>query len=250
MRIRLQKIIADAGLASRREAERWIAEGKVRVNGRVEKRLGTLADPQADLVQVGRKRIQPTGEKIYLVLNKPPSCLTTMVKDSRGRRTVMDCIKNLRMRVFPVGRLDYNTQGLLLFTNDGDLAKNLLAPKYKVERTYLVKVRGLPDEKDLDKLRRGVRLDNRPTAPIKVRVQRTSGKNCFLNLKPVEGKNRPIKRVCEKVGHPVVKLQRTHFGTLGLKDLPLEAYRFLTVREVKSLQRLITKADGPELKPR
>lgn len=239
MKMRLQKIIADAGLASRREAERWIAEGKVKVNGQVTKLLGTVADPKVDTIQVKGKSVVPSHEKVFLILNKPPSCLTTMTKDPRGRKTVMDFVKKAPVRVFPVGRLDYNTQGLLLFTNDGELSRKLLAPKFKVPRTYQVKVRGVPDEKKLNRLRKGVRLDNLPTAPIETKALRASGKNCVLTMKLVEGKNRHIKRVCELVGHPVIKLKRTHFSALSLKDLPLGNFRFLSPKEIRSLYKAV-----------
>jgi len=241
MKIRLQKIIADAGLASRREAERWIEEGRVRVNGRVEKRLGTLADTLEDRVEVNGKLVRTSEERVFVMLNKPTACLTTTTKDARGRSTVMEYVRGVPQRVFPVGRLDYNTQGLLLFTNDGNLAEKLLDPKNKVERTYLVKVRGVPDEKTLGRIRRGVRIDNIPTSPVDVRIQRVSGKNCFLVMTLVEGKNRHVKKICEAVRHTVVKLQRTHFGKLGLGELPLGAYRFLSLREMKSLERLLPR---------
>ncbi|MFQ5449689.1 MAG: pseudouridine synthase [Nitrospinaceae bacterium] len=241
--MRLQKVIADAGLASRREAERWIAEGKVRVNGSVVRQAGVLADPEQDRIRVNGKLIPPSRDKTYMVLNKPPGCLTTMVKDPRGRRTVMDFLKKVPARVFPVGRLDYHTQGLLLFTNDGNLSRKLLAPKSRVERTYQVKVRGIPEEKALNKLRKGIRLDYQPTAPIQTQVLRITGKNCVLTMKLVEGKNRHIKRVCEKIGHPVIKLKRTHFGKINLTGLPLGAYRFLTPREMRSLFDAVRKND-------
>jgi 23S rRNA pseudouridine2605 synthase len=235
MKLRLQKIIASAGLASRREAERWIADGKVRVNKQVITELGTLADPDKDSIKVNGKIIPKPGDKMYIILNKPPSCLTTMAEDKRKRKTVMDFVQQVPGRVFPVGRLDYNTQGLLLFTNDGPLAKKLMDPKSAVSRVYEVKVRGVPDEKDLSRLRRGIRLDNLPTAPIEVDVKRMSGKNCFLNMKMTEGKYRHIKRICETIGHPVIRLKRTHFANLNLTKLPLGVCRTLSLREVKSL---------------
>jgi pseudouridine synthase len=151
----------------------------------------------------------------------------------------MDFFKDLPARLYPVGRLDFNTEGLLLFTNDGELSKKLLSPQSHVPRTYVVKVRGVPDEKDLNRLRKGVRLDNRPTGPMKVHVQRTTGKNSVLSMQLTEGKYRHIKQVCEKVGHPVVKINRTRFGNLDLTGLPLGAYRFLTSREVRSLASLV-----------
>ena len=242
MNKRLHKIIAEAGFASRREAERWIADGQVKVNGQVVTKLGSLADPAVDKIVVKGKTLPQAQDKTFLILNKPPSCLTTTKEDARGRQTVMDFVKKVPVRVFPVGRLDYNTQGILLFTNDGGLGKKLLEPKYKLERTYQVKVRGVPDEKALKRLRKGIRLDDIPTAPMDVKVHRISGKNCVLTMKLVEGKNRHIKRVCEIVGHPVVKLKRTHFGSLNLTGLPLGSCRFLSPREIKSLYTAINRS--------
>jgi len=241
MKIRLQKVIADAGLASRREAEHWISEGRVKVNGNVVTKLGTSIDPLSDKVHACGKLVPRSQERVFIILNKPANFLTTMGDDGRGRKTVMDLIMNIPVRVFPVGRLDYNTQGALLLTSDGILSKKLLEPKYKVPRIYLVKVRGIPDQKTLRRLSRGIRLDSQPTAPLKVEVDRVSGKNCFLKMKMFEGKNRHVKRICEVVGHPVIRLKRTHFGNLNLARLPLGAYRFLSPREIKSLELLVNK---------
>ncbi len=152
----------------------------------------------------------------------------------------MEYVKVTKVRVFPVGRLDYNTQGVLLFTNNGLLAKKLLLPKYKVVRTYKVKVSGLPNEKTLKRLMRGVHIGEEKFRPIDAKIQKTSGKNCFLVMTLVEGKNRHIKKVCEHIGHPVIKLQRTHFGGLNLIGLPLGACRFLSPKEVKLLKKLVT----------
>lgn len=242
MAIRLQKIIANAGLASRREAERLIDEGRVTVNGTVVRQQGILADPEADRIKVNGRLLPAPEKKVFIMLNKPRGCLTT-VKDDKARPTVMDFFKDLPARVYPVGRLDFNTEGLLLFTNDGDLSKKLLAPKSKIPRTYMVKVRGVPEEKALNRLRKGVRLDYRPTSPMKVHVKRTTGKNSVLSMKLTEGKYHHIKRVCEKVGHPVVKINRTEFGKLNLTGLPLGAYRFLTPKEVRSLNALAREVD-------
>ncbi len=170
MKTRLQKIIAEAGFASRREAEQWIADGKVTVNGQIVTLLGSLADPAVDKIKAKGKLVPPPEEKAFLILNKPPSCLTTTKKDARGRATVMDFVEKVPVRVFPVGRLDYNTQGILLFTNDGHLARKLLEPKYQMERVYQVKVKGIPDEKKLKRVGKGIRLDKIPTAPIKIKV--------------------------------------------------------------------------------
>ncbi len=242
MTLRLQKIIANAGIASRREAERLIDEGRVSVNGTVVRQQGVLADPDADRIKVNGRLLPAPEKKVCILFNKPRGCLTT-VKDDKARPTVMEFFKDLPARVYPVGRLDFNTEGVLLFTNDGDLSKKLLAPKSKVPRTYLVKVRGVPEEKALNRLRRGVRLDNRPTGPMKVHIKRTTGKNSVLSIKLAEGKYRHLKRVCEKVGHPVVKINRIEFGKLNLTGLPLGAYRFLTLKEVRSLNALIRETD-------
>ena len=242
MTLRLQKIIANAGIASRREAERLIDEGRVSVNGTVVRQQGVLADPDADRIKVNGRLLPAPEKKVFILLNKPRGCLTT-VKDDKARPTVMEFFKDLPARVYPVGRLDFNTEGVLLFTNDGDLSKKLLAPKSKVPRTYLVKVRGVPEEKALNRLRRGVRLDNCPTGPMKVHIKRTTGKNSVLSIKLAEGKYRHLKRVCEKVGHPVVKINRIEFAKLNLKEVPLGAYRFLTPKEVRSLNALVREAD-------
>jgi len=245
MKIRLQKIIADAGLASRREAERWIESGKVRVNDQVVIKLGSLADPVKDHIKVQGKLIPRRQESAYVILNKPTGCLTTMDDDKRGRTTVMEYVRVVEARVFPVGRLDYNTQGALLFTNDGLLAKKLLDPRYAVPRTYKVKVSGVPNEKTLKRLARGVHLEDSKFKPMEAKVGRVSGKNCFLILTLVEGKNHHIKKVCEHIGHPVIKLQRTHFAGLNLTGLPLGACRFLSSKEIKSLKKLVMNEPEP-----
>ena len=245
MGIRIQKIIADAGLASRREAEKWIQEGKVKVNDKVVTQLGSLADPTVDRIKVFGKAIPDKQKEVYVLLNKPTGCLTTMEKDKRGRTTVMEYVRVTKVRVFPVGRLDYNTQGVLLFTNNGILAKKLLLPKYEVERTYKVKVAGIPNEKTLKRLARGVHIENEKFKPINVAIKKNSGKNCFITMTLTEGKNRHIKKICEHIGHPVIKLQRTHFGGLNLTGLPLGACRFLKPKEVKSIKKLV--AVGPSL---
>jgi 23S rRNA pseudouridine2605 synthase len=249
MKIRLQKIIAEAGLASRREAERWIEFGKVSVNGQVVTQLGSLADPIKDEVKVQGKLIPCRQEPAYIILNKPTGCLTTMDDDKRRRTTVMEYVRIVEARVFPIGRLDYNTQGVLLFTNDGLLAKKLLDPKYAVPRIYKVKVSGVPNEKTLKRLARGVHLKDSKFKPMEAKVGRVSGKNCFLILTLVEGKNHHIKRVCEHIGHPVIKLQRTHFAGLGLAGLPLGACRFLSTKEIKSLKNFFIN-DTKLIKPR
>lgn len=237
MKIRLQKAIAEAGLASRRTAEEWIAEGKVFVNGKPVTLQGTMVDPATDKITVRGKPLPKVEERIYIMLNKPPGCVTT-TSDDRNRPTVMDFVKKVRERVFPVGRLDFNTQGVLLFTNDGDLAEKLLDPKVGITRTYQVKVHLVPTEKSLARIRRGIRIDGAPTSPVQVEILRRSGNNAFLTMKLVEGKNHHVKKICDAVGHPAIRLKRTHFAFLGLEDLPLGRLRLLTPREVQALKRL------------
>ena len=181
MKIRLQKLIAGAGLASRRESEKWISEGKVMVNGRTITKLGTLADPSVDCVKVRGKTLPVQSEKIYLAFFKPTHCLTTL-RDNGARPTIMDYFKKIQTKVYPVGRLDFNTQGILLLTNDGKLAKDLLDPKNRVPRTYRAKVRGVPEYKTINRLKAGLRLNGDSTLPLKAEIYRVSGKNCFLNL--------------------------------------------------------------------
>jgi len=179
MAVRLQKIIADAGLASRREAERWIEAGQVSLNGKVVRQPGTTADPATDQIRVKGRLLSPVKEKVYIMFHKPRGCLTT-VRDDKDRKTVMDYFKKFPIRLFPVGRLDYNTEGLLLLTNDGELSKKLLDPKSEVSRIYRVKVHGIPDEKDLKRLRRGVRLDGVPSGPMEVTVERATGQRLLI----------------------------------------------------------------------
>lgn len=237
--MRLQKIIAMSGLVSRREAERLIDDGQVRVNGTVILKQGVLADPLVDDIRVKGRPIPPPDEKVFVLFHKPRGCVTT-TKDEKGRLTVMDLVTEVKVRVYPVGRLDFNTEGALLLTNDGDTADKLLDPKYKVPRTYLVKVRGIPTEKTLARLKRGVRLDNRPTLPLKVSLKRTTGKNCFLDLELMEGKKHHIRRVCEKVGHPVIRITRNRFANVDLTNLPPGAYRFLNPHEVRALKKMVS----------
>ncbi|MGP0629944.1 pseudouridine synthase [Nitrospina sp. 32_T5] len=240
MAMRLQKIIAQSGVASRREAERYIEEGKVSVNGMVVTKQGTLADPGADLIHVNGRLIPPPKEKTYILVNKPRGCVTT-TKDEKDRPTVMDLLKKIRVRVFPVGRLDYNTEGVLLVTNDGEMADQLLDPKNKIPRTYHVKVSGIPTEKTLRKLEKGVTLDGRPTLPLKASLHRITGKNSFLELQLIEGKKHHIRRICELVGHAVIKITRIQFGPLTHDQLPPGTFRPLTIAEVKALRRLVAK---------
>lgn len=236
--VRIQKIIANAGIASRRRAEELIREGRVTVNGEVITKLGTKADEDKDHIKVDGKLIHKKGKDIYLILNKPKGCITS-IDDPEGRPTVKDLLKGVKGRVYPVGRLDYNSEGLIFFTNDGELAYGLTHPSHEVTKTYLVKVDGQLTDEEIGKIEKGVRLEDGVTAPSSIRKVKKTDANSWVEIMIHEGRNRQVKRMFEKVGHPVLKLKRTRIANLELGDLPPGSYRFLTVDELKSLKRIV-----------
>ena len=231
---RIQKILAKAGVASRREAERMILEGRIRVNGKVVDTLGFKADPSKDHIRVDGKRIFHFEPKVTLVLNKPRGVVCT-VRDPEGRKTVMDILQKVKKRVYPIGRLDYDAEGLLLLTNDGDLAYLLSHPKFSVPKTYLVKVSGLLEEKVLSRLKRGVVLEEGKAKAESIFMLRQTEKNCWLRVVVTEGRHHLIKRMMAAIGHPVLKLKRIGFGPIRLGDLPVGQLRYLTPEETAKL---------------
>jgi pseudouridine synthase len=237
--IRLQKLLSMAGIASRRASEQLILDGRVVVNGEVVMTLGSKADPAHDDIRVDGRRLRFDVRPRYIVMNKPKGYVTTR-KDPEGRRTVMDLLEGVREYVYPVGRLDYETDGLLLMTSDGDLAARLTHPSHEVERVYEAIVVGAPTDVDLEKLRRGVFLDGRRTAPATVRRAGTSGKGARqltkLTIGLHEGRNRQVRRMCASIGHPVRRLTRTRMGPISLGDLRPGQWRDLTPKEVRLLQ--------------
>ncbi|MBV8113355.1 MAG: rRNA pseudouridine synthase [Silvibacterium sp.] len=248
---RLQKIIAAAGICSRRKAEELILAGRVQVNGKIVTELGTKADASRDHIRVDGKLLHGAERHRYYLLNKPKGYVTT-VSDPEGRPTVMELIRGGE-RVFPVGRLDYASEGLLLMTNDGELANALTRTAAKVEKTYLVKVSGRPKESDLDQLRRGLMIDRgKPgsgegrvmTAPAKVRLAR-EGENPWYELVLIEGRNREIRKMFEEIGHHVEKIRRVGYGSLVLDVKPGEA-RELTAQEVEKLRRTVKPSKAKE----
>jgi len=237
---RLQKIIAAAGIASRRKAEELITGGVVSVNGQVVTELGSKADPERDHIRVNGKLLRGAERHVYLLMNKPKGYVTT-VTDPEGRPTVMDLLRGVKARVYPVGRLDYASEGLLLLTNDGELAHHLMKAASHVPKTYLVKVAGVPAAESLARLRTGVSIPSddggkrrTKTAPAKIRLVK-SGDNPWLEVTLIEGKNRQIRRMFEEVGHHVEKIKRVRYGPLQL-DVPPGDFRRLTTQEVARLK--------------
>ncbi|HZK18172.1 MAG TPA: pseudouridine synthase [Clostridia bacterium] len=235
MKERLQKVMARAGVASRRKCEDLISSGRVSVNGNLVEELGTKVNPDRDIIRVDGKNINIDREKVYIILNKPRGVVTT-VHDPRGRKKVTDLVDTAGVRVFPVGRLDMDTEGLLLLTNDGGIAHRLTHPKFEVEKTYHVKVEGIPQERDLAKLRRGISLEDGPTTPAKVRVLRIGKSNVLVRITIREGRKRQVRRMFEYIGHKVIGLKRVGFGPLNLGGLKSGSCRALTNRELKSVK--------------
>ncbi len=227
---RLQKILSQAGVASRRASERLIADGRVTVNGAVVHELGTKADATRDEIRVDGRKIRLPEHCRYILLNKPRHCVTTR-SDPQGRPTVMDLLEGVRDYVYPVGRLDFDSEGLLLVTNDGKLAAQLTHPRHGVERVYEARVRGAPDEHDLRRLAHGMVIDGRRTEPATV-----SFRDDVLTIAVREGRNRQVRKMCEAIGHPVTGLRRVALGPLRDTALKPGEWRELTPAEVKRLR--------------
>ncbi len=239
MEQRLQKLIAAAGVASRRHAEELIAAGKVTVNGEVVKELGSKADPDKDHIKVNGKLINPqlkSRDKVYILLNKPKGYLTS-VSDPEGRPLVLDLVPPA-MRVHPVGRLDFNTEGLLLLTNDGEFTNFITAARNRVEKVYEVKVKGVPTESGIGRLRRGVVLeDGTCTAPAKIALLHETQTNAWYEVLLHQGRNQQVRRMFEMIGHSVLKLKRVRIGFLHDENLKPGQWRFLSPAEVRRLMK-------------
>lgn len=235
---RLQKYLAAAGVASRRASEVLILEGKVSVNGKVVRELGTKVEPGQDVVLVNGQPVQREEQLVYLLMNKPAGYVTT-VKDTHNRLTVMDLIADVPYRLFPVGRLDYETEGLLLLTNDGEFAYRMTHPKFKMVKTYVATVQGNVTEERLAQLRSGVQLEDGMTAPAEVKILRRENHKTVVEIAIHEGRNRQVRRMFKAVKNPVLELKRVSIGPLSLKGINVGEYRYLQEAELKKLgQRL------------
>ena len=233
MPVRLQKYLAECGVASRRACEQLILAGRVKVNG-TPAAIGCSIEPETDDILVDGKPLA-RDEKVYIVLNKPAGTVTT-ANDTHGRKTVLDCVKGSRARVFPVGRLDMDVEGVLLLTNDGELAHRLIHPSFEVEKIYHAWVRGMFSEEAGKRLERGVMLEDGMTAPAQVGVLRKSQNSTLIQLTIHEGRKREVKRMCAEVGHPVRSLQRVAFGELRAYGLRPGEWRYLTPEEIAALR--------------
>ena len=236
---RLQKYLANSGIASRRKAEEYIVKGKIKVNGKVVIELGTKVNPDKDVIEFEGKRVNNDKKKVYVLLNKPIDYVTT-VKDQFNRNTVVDLVKNAGNNLLPVGRLDMYTSGALILTNDGDFIFHVTHPKHEVEKTYTVTLRGKVTNEDVESLRQGVIIDEEyKTKPAKVRIMKIDEEKNLSRLEIVihEGKNRQVRKMCEAIGKKVIALHRSKIGNIDVKDLKIGQWRYLTKKEVDMLMK-------------
>lgn len=237
--MRLAKYLAHAGVSARRQAEEIILRGEVKVNGQIVKELGVKIDPDVDKIEY-QGRVLSIEKNLYILFYKPGGFLST-VDDPFKRKTIMEFFPEIKARIYPVGRLDYDTSGLLILTNDGEFTNLMIHPRYKIPKTYQTLVKGVPTVKALEALRRGVILEDGKTAPAQVSIIKEDRGKALLEITIHEGKKRQIKRMCEFIGHPVIALKRTAFAFLNLKGLKPGEYRFLTKQEIKRLINLTRK---------
>ena len=237
MLIRLQKFLAEANIASRRKAEELIQAGRVRVNGKTVTELGTKVDDEKDIVEADGKEVRIEGKLVYIMLNKPEGCVTT-AHDQFNRRTVLDLVEGVSERIYPVGRLYYDTSGLIILTNDGDLTYRLTHPKHNVAKTYIALVDREPTEEEIHTFENGVVIDGRKTAKARLKVIKQDDVGAYLMIVIHEGRNRQVRKMCEAIGHPVRRLKRTATGKLTLGKLKKGQWRYLTDEEIAYLKSL------------
>jgi len=237
MEERLQKYLANCGVASRRKCEEYILQGKVKVNGKIVTELGIKINPEKDIIEFENKIIKENSKNVYILLNKPIGYVTTS-DDQFGRDTVLDLVK-VRERIVPVGRLDMYTSGALILTNDGDFVYKVTHPKHEIEKTYTVTVKGIVQKSEVEQLRQGVKIEDYTTKPAKVKILKTDIEKNISRLEITihEGKNRQVRRMCEAVGRKVLALHRSKIGNIGVKDLELGKWRYLNSKEVEQLMK-------------
>ncbi|GAA0715280.1 pseudouridine synthase [Paraclostridium ghonii] len=237
--MRINKYIASCGIASRRKAEELIIENRVKVNGKIINELSFQINEDKDKVEVDGKLIGLEEEVVYIMLNKPEGYVTT-VKDQFDRKSVIDLVKDVGARVYPIGRLDYETSGLLLLTNDGDLTYKLTHPKHEVDKTYVATVKGIPSQSEITNFEKGLYIEDYKTAPAKIKiVKKNIEKNyAVCEIKIHEGRNRQVRKMCKAINHPVMNLRRKAMGNIILKDVEVGKYRYLTNDEINYLKKL------------
>lgn len=237
MQERLQKYIARCGVASRRKAEELIAEGKVKINGAIVKEV-VLVDTDKDVIEVNGKIIKPEENKVYIMLNKPTEVITS-ARDQFNRRTVLDIVK-VNERLFPVGRLDYDTSGLLILTNDGEVTYRMTHPSHEIDKVYIAEVLGIPTGEEMELFRRGLKIEDYITSPAEIKIINVSKdrKKATLEIAIHEGRNRQVRKMCEKINHPVLKLKRVKIGQLSLGDLKEGEWRYLSKAEIEYLKSI------------
>lgn len=236
--MRLNKFLAQAGLASRREADRMIIDGRVSVNNTVVEELGVQIDPVKDLVRVDGRRIKKERQEFYLLLNKPTGYLVTL-KDPFKRPTILELLPKLKTRVFPVGRLDLNSEGLLLITNNGELANRLMHPRYRIKKIYEVRTKGVPSHQSLHRLEKGIDLDGRRTSPAKVTPIGSDPKRARIRIELTEGRKREVRRMFEAIGYTLLSLKRVNYAGITIGTLKKGQWRYLTPPEVISLKKQV-----------
>lgn len=236
--VRLQKLVSQAGIASRRQAEEMILSGRLTVNGKIVRLLGTKANPNKDHIKVDGKLLHLQQRLVYILMNKPKGVITSL-HDPQGRPTVMNLLRGVGIRVYPVGRLDFDTEGVLLLTNDGDMTECLMHPRNQVPKRYWAKIRGTPDKVHIDKLSRGgLRLPQGKIAPCRIQILRSSGNNSWVEITLREGKKRQVREMFGQLGHPVSKLKRVSYAFLTAEELPPGSWRYLTPKEIAKLKKV------------
>jgi 23S rRNA pseudouridine2605 synthase len=233
---RLQKYMAACGVASRRKCEEIITQGRVKVNGVIIDELGYKVDLEKDEILVDNKKIKREERKVYIALNKPEGYVCT-VKDEKGRKTILDIVK-VEERIYPIGRLDYDTSGLILLTNDGDIYNKIIHPREEKNKIYIALIEGVPSNDEINKFENGIDIEGYITAPAKFEVLKVYNRSTEVKIIIHEGKNRQIRRMCEHIGHPVISLKRVQVGNIKLKDLPKGKWRFLDEEEIKHIRNM------------